>query len=73
MWARHYSQAKNVREIGTKYLEAVKAMKTVSLIEKEKNKLGRQAKAMKLLEEYKVWGGPVTEKSVDTLEELDEY
>ena len=53
-------------------METVKAMKAVLLAEKEKNKIGKQAKALKLLEECKDWGGPVTEKSVHTLNELDE-
>ena len=63
-WARNSPQAKKVREIGLKYMEAVKAMKVVSLAEKEKNKTGKQAKALKLLEECKDWGGPVTETNL---------
>lgn len=63
-WARNSPQAKKVREIGLKYMEAVKAMKVVSLAEKEKNKIGKQAKALKLLEECKDWGGPVTETNL---------
>ena len=65
-WARNSPQAKKVRNIGKKYFEAVKSMKTLSLAEKEKKKKGKQAKALHLLEKCKIWGGPVTEK-VSTL------
>ena len=63
-WARNSPQAKKVREIGLEYMEAVKAMMAVSLAEKEKNKIGKQAKALKLLEECKDWGGPVTKTNL---------
>ena len=47
-------------------------MKTLSLAEKEKKKKGKQAKALHLLEKCKIWEGPVTEKSLHTLDQLDE-
>ena len=40
-------------------------------MEKERKKKGKMAKSLKLLEACKKWGGPVTENSVNLLEDLD--
>ena len=71
-WARNSSQAKKVRKIGKEYMELLKATKTLSLVEKEHKKNEKRKKALKLLEECKTWGGPVTEESLDKLHDLDE-
>ena len=71
-WAKNSPQAKKVRKIGLNYLESVKAMKIALLAEKEKKMRGKQAKELDLLERCKLWGGPVTEKSLHSLEKLDD-
>ena len=70
-WAKNSLQAKKVRGIGRKYFEAVKATKAVSLVEKERKKKGKMTKALKLLEACKKQGGPVTQNSDNSLEDLD--
>ena len=50
----------------------LKATKALSLLEREKKKSDKKTKALKLLEECKAWGGPVTEETLDKLQNLDE-
>ena len=52
-WARSSKQAKKVREIGKSHYKAVEMVKSLSTVEREKNKKKKMAKAMKYLEEVR--------------------
>ena len=68
--ARSSSQAKKVRQIGTMYMDKVRAMKAVCLAGKEQTKKKKRERALALLEKCKAWGGPVTENIIGELGKL---
>ena len=71
-WARSSKQAKKVREIGKSHYKAVEMVKSLSTVEREKNKKKKMAKAMKYLEEVRWHGGSVSESSLVSLDSITE-
>ena len=71
--ARSSEQAKIVRSMQSDFLDKVKASEALANQEKIKKKLRKNEKCLKLLEEVKEHGGPVSPNDLHKLENLAEF
>ena len=70
--ARSSEESKEIRRIGEEFLTKVEGMKQMALEEKKKKKVKKNERALKLLQECKAHGGPITVDDISKLEELNE-
>ena len=70
-WARSSEQAKEFKQLQQDFLATICATKKIALLKKEKGKLEKKVKLFKKLDSCKEHGGPVTQNSVDLLDNLN--
>jgi len=71
-WARKSNAAETAREIESNFLFMVRERKKLALLKKEELKRKKTKKTMKILNECKLHGGPLTPDSLILLNELTE-
>ena len=71
-WARSSEQVKKVRKLETDFLNTVHVSKKLSLLKKEEIKKKKAQRSIKILEECKKHGGPITPNTLNTLNGLVE-
>ena len=69
-WARTSAEAKAVNDLEKEFLEKVVLFKKQALYGKQEAKRKKQERVLKLLDQCKAHGGPVTKTSIDLLDEL---
>ena len=62
----------DAREIEANFLSTVKVTKKLALLKKEELKMKKAGKTLKILDECKLHGGPLTPNSLDHVNELTE-
>jgi len=71
-WARTSDATEDAREIEANFLSTVKVTKKLALLKKEELKKKKAGKTLKILDECKLHGGPLTPDSLDCVNELTE-
>jgi hypothetical protein len=71
-WARTSNEVKQARKLEKDFIATVQAAKRLSIVKKEELKKLKNSKTMKVLDDCKKHGGPVTQSDIEILDSLSE-